>query len=243
MFGSRFSKAPRALRYMSGNATTTAATTVALPAEDEREPDVDEPLPERRVAPEREQQQEAAHSGRQHHGDGEDGIRDVLRPRGDAQAEVRGCQAQHEDEHDGRAGGLERDPQRTQVDPFEKGHERIDAGGLGRHLHLRGRHHERRVGMGERHVGRVGGIGHVGAVRADHAGIELARLELLVETVDHPVLLQLRLSGEQPLPLRRQRLAALRVGGVKGHEQTLQEGAAFGRPASKPTSCAASGGT
>ena len=52
-----------------------------LLAEDQRETDVDPELAERCVRAAYEQQDEAAHGWRQHHRDGEDGVKDALRTR------------------------------------------------------------------------------------------------------------------------------------------------------------------
>ena len=59
--------------------------------------------------------QEAADRRRQNHGNGENGVSDILRALWNAQAEIRRRQAQDENEDDSGARRLERDPQRAEI--------------------------------------------------------------------------------------------------------------------------------
>ena len=85
IFASRLSNAPKAFRYMSGNATTTAAITHAVGLKIRGKPISIQNWPNAV------QKQKAAYRRRQHHGNRENHVADVFRTRRDIEAEI-GCE-------------------------------------------------------------------------------------------------------------------------------------------------------
>ena len=154
---------------------------------------------QRRGAPEGKQQQKAAYRGRKHHGYGEDGIEDGLGARRDAHGEVRGPEAQDEDEDDGDERGAQGDPQRAVIHGREEVTEPRESGGSLDDLHVGRRDGPREVGEVEPDLCAACPVGHVAAIGAYDVGVIAAIVEFLVEVEDDAVHLEGLLLGEVPL--------------------------------------------
>ena len=90
-----------------------------------------EPLSDWRGVAEQQEQQETAHRGRQHHGDGEEGVDDSLPAALDAKRLPSGEKTADEDDDERNATCLERDPQRAVVDGRKESAQALPPGGNG----------------------------------------------------------------------------------------------------------------
>ena len=90
-----------------------------------------EPLTDRRGIAEQQEQQEAAHRGRQHHGDGEERVDDSLPAALDTERLPSGEKAADEDDDKRDAACLERDPQRAVINGRKESAQALPPGGNG----------------------------------------------------------------------------------------------------------------